>query len=111
MYVGSAIIGRMPNRFHKHLFKLNGSKLVAAAVAKYGLVNFAFVVADITPSVVTQEDNKAILAIKDHYIQLYFQSTTSLHKLGTLSVLCIRKKQSKRCELTIHQNDENKLVI
>lgn len=36
-YVGSAITGRMPNRFRNHLYRLNGSKLVAAAVLKYGL--------------------------------------------------------------------------
>jgi len=53
-YVGSAITGRRPNRFHKHLFGLSGSKLVAAAVRKYGLNDFAFVVAAIMPDVVTQ---------------------------------------------------------
>lgn len=40
IYVGSATSGRMGNRFHKHLYGLSGSKLVAAAVQKYGLQNF-----------------------------------------------------------------------
>lgn len=70
VYVGSAIKGRMANRLHKHLFGLNGSKLVATAVAKYGLANFAFVLADTLPIVVTQENNKALLEMVDHYIQL-----------------------------------------
>jgi group I intron endonuclease len=70
MYVGSAITGRMPNRFHKHLYGLNGSKLVAAAVAKYGLANFAFVVLETSPTIVSQEDNKTLLAMEDYYIQL-----------------------------------------
>jgi group I intron endonuclease len=65
-YVGSAIRGQMPYRFHKHLFSLNGSKLVAAAVQKYGLENFAFVVADIISSA---EDNKIILKMEDFFIQ------------------------------------------
>lgn len=69
MYVGSAITARMANRFHKHLYKLNGSKLVAADVAKDGLANFAFVVVDTSPTIVSQEDNKALLAMEDHYIQ------------------------------------------
>lgn len=70
MYVGSAITGRMPNRLHKHLYGISGSKIVAAAVAKYGLANFAFVVVDTTPTIVSQEDNKALLAMEDQYIQL-----------------------------------------
>jgi group I intron endonuclease len=70
MYVGSAITGRMPNRLHKHLYGLSGSKIVATAVAKYGLANFAFVVVDTTLTIVSQEDNKALLAMEDQYIQL-----------------------------------------
>jgi group I intron endonuclease len=70
MYVGSAITGRMPNRFHKHLYGLSGSNLVAAAVAKYGLANFAFVVVETSPTIVSQEDNKVLLTMEDHYIQL-----------------------------------------
>lgn len=69
-YVGSAITGQMPMRFHRHLYGLNGSKLVAAAVLKYGLENFAFVVADTIPFVVTQEANQALLDLEDHYLQL-----------------------------------------
>ena len=68
-YVGSAITGRMSNRFHKHLFGLNGSKLVAAAVTKYGLSNFAFVVADTLPEVVTREDNQTLLNMEDSFLQ------------------------------------------
>ena len=70
MYVGSAITGRMPIRFHKHLYGLNGSKLVAGAVEKYGLANFAFLVVDTSSTIVSQEDNEALLAMEDHYIQL-----------------------------------------
>lgn len=71
MYVGSAITGRMPIRFHKHLYGMNGSKLVAVAVAKYGLANFAFVVVETLPNIVTtQQDNKSLLAMEDYYISL-----------------------------------------
>jgi group I intron endonuclease len=68
-YVGSAITGRMSNRFHKHLYGLSGSTLVAAAVRLYGLENFAFTVADTISVVVTSEDNKALLTMEDSYIQ------------------------------------------
>lgn len=69
-YVGSAITGRMNVRFHKHLYGGSGSKRVFQAVQKYGLSNFAFVVLDTIPSVVTQDDNTALLAIENKYIQL-----------------------------------------
>lgn len=68
-YVGSAITGRMPIRFHKHLYGLNGSKLVAAAVQKYGLQNFAFIVAETMPDVEKREDNRKLLNMEDLYLQ------------------------------------------
>lgn len=69
-YVGSAITTRMPNRFHKHLYGLNGSRLVAAAVRKYGLTHFAFLVVETVPGVVSLEDNKDLLDMENHYIKL-----------------------------------------
>jgi group I intron endonuclease len=68
MYVGSAIVNRMGNRFYKHLFGGNGSSLVWAAVQKYGLHNFAFVVIESVPTIDTVEDNSQLLAREDHYI-------------------------------------------
>lgn len=68
-YVGSAITGRMGNRFHKHLFANSGNKLVYSAVQKYGLNNFAFIVADTINNVVTQEENRELLDMEDSYIQ------------------------------------------
>ena len=69
-YVGSAITGRMPMRFHKHLYGLSGSKIVAAAVRKYGLGAFAFVVVATCAGVVTAEDNRELLDMEDSFIQL-----------------------------------------
>ncbi len=71
IYVGSAITTKMPNRFHKHLFGLSGSRLVAAAVLKYGLNNFAFTVVatvSVAEPVVTREDNKVLLDLEDYYL-------------------------------------------
>jgi group I intron endonuclease len=69
-YVGSAITGRMRIRFYKHLYSLQGSKRVAAAVLEYGLNNFAFVCLDTMPGVVTSEDNKTLLEMENYYIKL-----------------------------------------
>lgn len=68
MYVGSAITGKMPSRLGKHLYNLHGSRLVAEAVRLHGLHNFAFVVLEITPNVVTQEDNQELLNMETGYI-------------------------------------------
>lgn len=46
MYVGSGVMGNIGTRFHKHLYAGSGSRLVWAAVKKYGLHNFAFVLLD-----------------------------------------------------------------
>ena len=48
-YIGSAVTGNLYSRFHKHLFSLVGSKVVASAVSKYGLAEFAFLVLEIVP--------------------------------------------------------------
>lgn len=68
MNVGSAIVRRMGNRFHKHLYGRSGSPLVWAAVQKYGLSNFAFVVIESVASVINTEDNAQLLGGEHHYI-------------------------------------------
>jgi group I intron endonuclease len=69
-YVGSAITGKMENRFHKHLCGGKGSIRVWSAVLKYGLGNFAFVVLETVSTTVTTNDNKDILVMEDKYINL-----------------------------------------
>jgi group I intron endonuclease len=69
MYVGSAIINRMGNRFHKHLFGGSGSTIVKGAVKKYSLSNFAFIVAESVESLANEEENKNLLAREDFYIK------------------------------------------
>lgn len=41
-YIGSAIYNRLYTRFSNHLYHLNGNKLVARSIKKYGLNNFIF---------------------------------------------------------------------
>lgn len=71
MYVGSAIKGQIYIRFYKHLLSgKGGSRLVFAAVTKYGLENFAFIVAETIPAGQDKEDNQDLLALEDHYLTL-----------------------------------------
>jgi group I intron endonuclease len=69
LYVGSSILGHMQIRFNKHLYSGKGSKLVFAAVCKYGLTNFAFIIVDIIPNFVKGEDNRKLLNLEDFYIK------------------------------------------
>ena len=68
MYIGSAVKGRMGNRFHKHLFGGTGSKIVYATVLKYGLSNFAFVVLESVMNENNEENNQIVLMREDHYL-------------------------------------------
>lgn len=68
MYAGSGVTGRMHIRFHKHLYSLTGSTKVAAAVRKYGLSNFAFIVIEVLEPVDGAFDNKLLLSREQYYI-------------------------------------------
>ena len=70
IYVGSAITGRIYNRFHKHIYGFTGNKFLAIDVIKHGISNFAFVLLKTIPEIVKQEDNKALLEIENYYIEL-----------------------------------------
>lgn len=55
-------------RFHKHLFGLTVSRIVANAVHKYGLKEFAFLVLEIIPQESNQLDNNVVVR-EDFYLQ------------------------------------------
>lgn len=69
IYVGSAVKGQIYIRFYKHIISgKGGSKLVFAAVKKYGLNHFAFLVQETLN--VTEENNRELLARENHYLSL-----------------------------------------
>ena len=68
-YVGSASTNKFNARFRKHLFNFTGSKIVKAAVKKYGIYNFAFMILHVFPKVVTKENNKELLNLEDYYLK------------------------------------------
>lgn len=63
-YIGSAATDRFYARFSNHLIYFKGSKVVKAAVKKYGLmrcihaINFSFLILELYPNIVTKENNK-----------------------------------------------------
>ena len=68
-YVGSAYTNKFNARFRKHLFNFTGSKIVKAAVKRYGIDNFAFMILHVFPKVVTKENNKELLNLEDYYLK------------------------------------------
>lgn len=68
MYIGSAVTGRIGNRFHKHLFGGTGSVITYAAVLKYRLSNFAFTILETIEGPIDEKNNKILLMREDHYL-------------------------------------------
>jgi group I intron endonuclease len=55
-------------RFHKHLYSGQGSNLIKAAVCKYGLFNFSFIVIQSMPNFIGSEDNQKFLVLENYYL-------------------------------------------
>jgi hypothetical protein len=68
-YVGSASTGKFNSRFRRHLFNFQGSKVVKAAVKKYKINNFAFIILNIFTENVNKENNRQLLDMEDYYIK------------------------------------------
>lgn len=82
-YVGSASTNRFYARFSNHLIHCRGSKIVKLAVNKYGLENFAFVILDLYPNVVTKENNVELLSLEDKYLKLLVPNYNILTEAGS----------------------------
>uniref|UniRef100_UPI0023F121F1 GIY-YIG homing endonuclease n=1 Tax=Cyathus striatus TaxID=68777 RepID=UPI0023F121F1 len=82
-YIGSASTNKMYSRFSRHLIYLTGSKIVKLAIKKYGLSNFAFLVLEIFPEIVTQENNKQLLDLEDFYLKSLIPNYNILTEAGS----------------------------
>lgn len=71
IYVGSGVTGALSMRLYRHLISLTGSKIVSAAVIKYGLCQFAFVVLEVYPVHVTTDTNQCLLAREQYYLNTF----------------------------------------
>jgi group I intron endonuclease len=82
-YIGSASTNRFYDRFCKHVIYFTGSKIVKLAIKKYELKNFAFVILDLYPNVVTRENNKELLDLEDKYLKLLVPNYNILTEAGS----------------------------
>lgn len=82
-YIGSASTGKFNSRFTSHLIYLTGSKIVKNSVKKYGLHNFCFIVLELFPEVVNQENNKKLLDLEDFYLKSLLPDYNILTEAGS----------------------------
>lgn len=82
-YIGSAATNKFYARFSNHLIYFRGSKIVKAAVNKYGLENFAFLVLDLYPNIVTKENNKELLDLENIYLKSLLPNYNILTEAGS----------------------------
>jgi group I intron endonuclease len=82
-YIGSAATNRFYARFSNHLIYFRGSKIVKSAVKKYGLDNFAFIILELYPNIVTKENNKELLDLEDRYLKLLLPNYNILTEAGS----------------------------
>jgi len=82
-YIGSASTNRIHKRFSSHLVNFTGSKVIKNAVRKYKISEFAFLVIEIFPEIVTQENNKKLLNLEDFYLKSLLPNYNILTEAGS----------------------------
>jgi group I intron endonuclease len=82
-YIGSASTNKFYSRFSRHLIYLLGSKVVKNAVRKYKLNNFAFIILELFPEIVTKENNKKLLDLEDFYLKSLLPNYNILTEAGS----------------------------
>lgn len=82
-YIGSASNNKFHVRFTRHMINFSGSKCVKLAVRKYKLSNFAFLVLELFPKIVTKENNKELLNLEDFYLKTLLPNYNILTEAGS----------------------------
>ena len=82
-YIGSASTNRFYPRFSNHVIYFKGSKIVKLAIKKYNLENFAFLVLELYPHVITKENNKELMDLEDKYLKLLLPNYNILTEAGS----------------------------
>jgi group I intron endonuclease len=82
-YIGSAATDRFYARFSNHLLYFRASKIVKLAVRKYKLPQFAFIILELFPEVVTKVNNKNLLDLEDFYLKSLLPNYNILTEAGS----------------------------
>ena len=108
-YVGSASTGRFNTRFRRHLFNFQGSKIVKAAVKKYKIDNFAFIILEIFAEIVNKENNKQLLDMEDYYIKSLLPDYNIATEAG--NTFGYKHTEMTRLKMVENYNPERRLWI
>jgi group I intron endonuclease len=82
-YIGSAATNKFYGRFSNHLIHFRGNKTVKLAVKRYDLKNFAFLILELYPHIITKENNKELLDLEDKYLKLLLPNYNILTEAGS----------------------------
>jgi group I intron endonuclease len=83
-YIGSASTNKFNSRFTNHLIHFKGNKMLKNSVKNYKLSNFCFIILEIFPEIVTQENNKQLLDLEDFYIKSLLPDFNILTEAGSM---------------------------
>ena len=108
-YIGSAATNRFYARFSNHLINLTGSKIVKLAVRKYKLTEFAFIILELFPEVVTKENNKKLLDLEDFYLKSLLPNYNILTEAG--SSFGYKHTEITRIKMKNNYSEERRLKI
>ena len=70
-YIGSASSDRLYDRFMNHLIYKTGSDIVAKAVEKYGIGQFAFIIIEYCNPIISKNNSLILLNLETYYLQKY----------------------------------------
>jgi group I intron endonuclease len=82
-YIGSASTNRFYTRFSNHVIYHRGSKIVKLAIKKYSIENFAFLILDLYPDIITKENNHELINLEDKYLKLLLPNYNILTEAGS----------------------------
>jgi group I intron endonuclease len=108
-YVGSASTGKFYSRFSNHLFNFHGSKIVKLAVQKYNISQFAFLILEIFPEVVTKENNKKLLDLEDFYLKSLLPNYNILTEAG--NTFGYKHTNMTRIKMRSNYSEERRIQI
>ena len=108
-YVGSASTGKFNSRFRRHLFNFQGSKIVKAAVKKYKIDNFAFIILNIFTEQVNRENNRQLLDMEDYYLKSLLPDYNIITEAG--NTFGYKHSEMTRLKMVQNYSPERRLWI
>jgi len=70
-------------RFSNHTIYFRGSKIVKLAIKKYKIENFAFLILELYPDIVTKENNHELINLEDKYLKSLLPNYNILTEAGS----------------------------